>query len=189
VPANFSPCLTAHATFSYPFKGVAALRSSSFIRCRSQRADSGSTQTQENGTTRGNHCKYGYRPAFCAASVITVLCARASPWGLFLLLRVPTASAVRGVHPSRALLWRFPDEPDGYVWRSISLNKLGWTVEAFEKLERVADKFDGLGIVPYLLASTAPNCTGSRKHVIGWNEHSPRPTAESLNCEHWRKSR
>ena len=47
---------------------------------------------------------------------------------------------------------RFPDEPAGYVWRSISLNKLGWTVEAYQNLERVAGKFDGLGIVPYLLA-------------------------------------
>ena len=47
---------------------------------------------------------------------------------------------------------RFPDEPAGYLWRSISLNNLGWTVEAYENLERVAGKFDGLGIVPYLLA-------------------------------------
>ena len=47
---------------------------------------------------------------------------------------------------------RFPDEVAGFVWRSISLEKLGCTQDAYENLEPVVDKFDGLGIVPYLLA-------------------------------------
>jgi hypothetical protein len=49
----------------------------------------------------------------------------------------------------------FPDEAAGYVWRSVSLNKLGCTQDAYENLERVACKFDGMGTIPYMLAVTA----------------------------------
>jgi hypothetical protein len=47
---------------------------------------------------------------------------------------------------------RFPDEPAGYVWRAISLTKLGCTQEAYDSLAPAAGKFDGLGVVPYTLA-------------------------------------
>lgn len=50
---------------------------------------------------------------------------------------------------------RFPDEPAGYVWRAISLTKLGATQEAYDCLAAVAGKFDGLGVVPYTLAVLA----------------------------------
>ena len=50
---------------------------------------------------------------------------------------------------------RFPDEPAGYVWRAISLTKLGATQEAYDCLVAVVGKFDGLGVVPYTLAVLA----------------------------------
>jgi hypothetical protein len=59
---------------------------------------------------------------------------------------VPAANMALGIQR------RFPNEPAGYVWRSMSLDKLGCTEDAYEQLELVAGKFDGLGIVPYLLA-------------------------------------
>ena len=49
----------------------------------------------------------------------------------------------------------FPDEPAGYLWRSISLTKLGCTQEAYDSLAPVAGKFDGLGVVPYTLSVLA----------------------------------
>ena len=55
---------------------------------------------------------------------------------------VPAANLALGIQR------RFPDEPAGYVWRSISLSKLGCTQEAYDSLVPVADKFDGLGVVP-----------------------------------------
>jgi hypothetical protein len=50
---------------------------------------------------------------------------------------------------------RFPNEPAGFVWRAVSLSKLGCTQEAYDGLEKVAGKFDGLGMVPYVLAILA----------------------------------
>ena len=50
---------------------------------------------------------------------------------------------------------RFPDEPTGYVWRAISLTKLGCAQEAYESLVLVVGKFDGLAVVPYALAVLA----------------------------------
>ena len=62
---------------------------------------------------------------------------------------VPAANLALGIQR------RFPDEPAGYVWRSISLTKLGATQEAYDCLAAVAGKFDGLGVVPYTLAVLA----------------------------------
>lgn len=45
-----------------------------------------------------------------------------------------------------------PDRIDGYVWRSVSLEKLGCTQDAYDNLEPVAYKFPGTGIIAYLLA-------------------------------------
>lgn len=50
---------------------------------------------------------------------------------------------------------RFPHEPAGYVWRAISLTRLGCAQEAYDSLAAVAGKFDGLGVVPYTLAVLA----------------------------------
>jgi hypothetical protein len=50
---------------------------------------------------------------------------------------------------------RFPDEPEGYVWRAVSLSKLGAAPEAYDCLKAVAARFDGLGVVPYTLAVLA----------------------------------
>jgi len=55
-------------------------------------------------------------------------------------------------HLARVIQWRFPHEPAGYIWRAISLRKLGCTQEAYDEIARVVDKFDGLGTVPYLAA-------------------------------------
>ena len=62
---------------------------------------------------------------------------------------VPAANLALGIQR------RFPDEPAGYVWRSISLTKLGATQEAYDCLAAVAGKFDGLGVVPDTLAVLA----------------------------------
>ncbi len=62
---------------------------------------------------------------------------------------VPAAQLALGIQR------RFPDELAGYVWRAISLTKLGATQEAYDSLAPVAAKFDGLGVVPYTLAVLA----------------------------------
>jgi len=73
---------------------------------------------------------------------------KALRWRLYNQSRqhVPAANVTRGIQR------RWPNEPAGYVWRSISLNKLGCTDEAYDELARVVDKFDGLAVVPLLLA-------------------------------------
>jgi hypothetical protein len=62
---------------------------------------------------------------------------------------VPAANLALGIQR------RFPNEPAGYVWRAVSLTALGCTQEAYDDLEAVAGKFDGLGMVPYVLAILA----------------------------------
>src|SRR5688572_19742696 len=63
-----------------------------------------------------------------------------------------TKQHVSAANLAEGIQWRFPDKVSGYVWRSISLHKLGCTEDAYDNLKRVAGKFDGLGIVSYLLA-------------------------------------
>jgi hypothetical protein len=50
---------------------------------------------------------------------------------------------------------RFPDEPAGYIWRSISLEKLGCFQDAYDNLRPVAGKFPDTGIIPFFLATYA----------------------------------
>jgi hypothetical protein len=47
---------------------------------------------------------------------------------------------------------RFQNDPAGYVWRAVSLTALGCTQEAYDDLQSVAARFDGIGMVPYVLA-------------------------------------
>jgi len=50
---------------------------------------------------------------------------------------------------------RFPDEPAGYIWRSISLEKLCRFQHAYDNLRPVAGKFPDTGIIPFFLATYA----------------------------------
>jgi hypothetical protein len=62
---------------------------------------------------------------------------------------VPAANLALGIQR------RFPHDPAGCVWRAVSLTALGCTQEAYDDLQAVAGKFDGVGMIPYVLAVLA----------------------------------
>ncbi len=47
---------------------------------------------------------------------------------------------------------RYPNQPAGYLWRSLSLEKLGCYQEAYANLKPVAFEFSETGLVPFFLA-------------------------------------
>jgi hypothetical protein len=47
---------------------------------------------------------------------------------------------------------RYPGQFAGYIWRSLSLEKLGCYQEAYENLKPVAFEFSETGLVPFFLA-------------------------------------
>ena len=51
-----------------------------------------------------------------------------------------------------AIQRRYPGQPAGYVWRSLSLGKLGCYQDAYENLKPIAFEFSETGLVPFFLA-------------------------------------
>ena len=106
-----------------------------------------------------------------------------------------------GYHVSAANLaegiqHQFPDEPAGYVWRAVSLSKLGCAQEAYDGLLAVADRFDGLGMIYYTLAVLAARLERTilagawlvkAYHTPQGREMKPLSLKEEEQDEFWRK--
>ncbi len=59
---------------------------------------------------------------------------------------------VIAAHLALALQHRYPTQFAGYIWRSLSLRRLGCYQEAYDNLKPVAFEFSETGLVPYFLA-------------------------------------
>lgn len=62
---------------------------------------------------------------------------------------------------------RYPKELAGYIWRSVSLEKLGFYQGAYENLKPVAFEFSETGVVPFLLAVFASEL-GNLREAEEW---------------------
>jgi hypothetical protein len=90
---------------------------------------------------------------------------------------VPAAQLALGIQ------WQFPSEPAGYVWRSMSFEKLGCFQDAYDNLLPVVNKFTESGIVPFLLATYACEL-GKLVETHAWLERAfEAPDAKELKAK------